>query len=78
VLGEARRWRRVAVRCANNAPVEFSFWVTIDANQTLSLILHEAYLQLAKTWIEVPAGGEMRLEFRAAINTTAHRRTTGC
>jgi hypothetical protein len=30
------------VRRANDAPAEFSFRVTIDANQTLSLILHVA------------------------------------
>jgi hypothetical protein len=37
----------------DNAPAEFAFAYTIDANRSLNFTLHEAYLALAKT----PIGG---------------------
>jgi hypothetical protein len=60
----------------NNAPAEFAFGYTIDANRSLIFTLHEVYLALAKTPIEGPAGVEASFEFRAAYNTAATRMMT--
>ncbi|PWS36232.1 hypothetical protein DFH01_13655 [Falsiroseomonas bella] len=60
----------------NNAPAEFAFSYTIDANRSLTFTLHEVYLALAKTPIEGPAGVEASFEFRAAYNATATRMMT--
>ncbi|MBW6400417.1 hypothetical protein KPL78_21330 [Roseomonas sp. HJA6] len=57
----------------NNAPAEFAFSYTIDANRSLTFTLHEVYLALAKTPVEGPAGVEASFEFRAAYNATATR-----
>ncbi|MBW6401969.1 hypothetical protein KPL78_29250 [Roseomonas sp. HJA6] len=60
----------------NNAPAEFAFSYTIDANRSLTFTLHEVYLALAKTPVEGPAGVEASFEFRAAFNPTATRMMT--
>ena len=60
----------------NNAPAEFAFSYTIDANRSLTFTLHEAYLALAKTPVEGPGGVEASFEFRAAYNATAARMMT--
>ena len=60
----------------DNAPAEFAFAYTIDANRSLTFTLHEVYLALAKTPIEGPAGVEVSFEFRAAYNATATRMMT--
>ena len=54
-----------------NAPAEFGFSYTIDANRSLTFTLHEVYLALAKTPVEGPGGIEAAFEFRAAFNATA-------
>jgi len=56
--------------------VQFAFAFTIDANRSLTFTLHQAYLALAKTPIEGPAGVEASFEFRAAFNATATRMMT--
>ena len=60
----------------NNAPAEFAFSYTIDANRSLTFTLHEVYLALAKTPVEGPGGVEASFEFRAAFNATATRMMT--
>ncbi len=60
----------------NNAPAEFAFGYTIDANRSLTFTLHEVYLALAKTPVEGPGGVEASFEFRAAFNLTATRMMT--
>ena len=60
----------------NNAPAEFAFGYTIDANRSLTFTLHEVYLALAKTPVEGPGGVEASFEFRAAYNATATRMMT--
>ena len=60
----------------NNAPAEFAFSYTIDANRSLTFTLHEVYLALAKTPVEGPGGVEASFEFRAAYNATATRMMT--
>ncbi|WP_255575386.1 phage tail tube protein [Caldovatus aquaticus] len=60
----------------DNAPAEFAFGYTIDANRSLTITLHEVYLALAKTPIEGPAGVEASFAFRAAYNATATRMMT--
>ena len=60
----------------NNAPAEFAFSYTIDANRSLSFTLYEVYLALAKTPVEGPGGVEAAFEFRAAFNATATRMMT--
>ncbi|GIX10729.1 phage tail tube protein [Elioraea sp.] len=60
----------------DNAPAEFAFSYTIDANRSLTFTLHEVYLALAKTPIEGPGGVEASFEFRAAFNATATRMMT--
>lgn len=49
---------------------------TIDANRSLTVTVHEAYLVLAKTPMEGPAGMEASFEFTAAFNATATRMMT--
>ncbi|GGJ06980.1 phage tail tube protein [Neoroseomonas lacus] len=60
----------------NNAPAEFAFSYTIDANRSLTFTLHEVYLALAKTPVGGPGGVEASFEFRAAFNATATRMMT--
>jgi hypothetical protein len=60
----------------NNAPAEFAFGYTIDANRSLTFTLHEVYLALAKTPVEGPGGVEASFEFRAAYNASATRMMT--
>jgi hypothetical protein len=60
----------------NNVPAEFAFSYAIDANRSLTFMLHEVYLALAKTPIEGPAGVEASFDFRAAFNATATRMMT--
>ncbi len=60
----------------NNAPAEFAFGYTIDANRSLTFTLHEVYLALAKTPVEGPGGVEASFDFRAAYNATATRMMT--
>jgi hypothetical protein len=60
----------------DNAPAEFAFSYTIDANRSLTFTLHEVYLALAKTPVEGPAGVEASFEFRGAYNATATRMMT--
>jgi len=60
----------------NNAPAEFAFSYTIDANRSLTFTLHEVYLALAKTPVEGPGGVEASFEFRAAFNAVATRMMT--
>ena len=60
----------------DNAPAEFAFSYTIDANRSLTFTLHEVYLALAKTPIEGPGGVEASFEFRAAYNSAAGRMMT--
>ena len=60
----------------DNAPAEFAFSYTIDANRSLTFTLHDVYLALAKTPVEGPGGVEASFEFRAAFNATATRMMT--
>ncbi|MCS6930647.1 MAG: phage tail tube protein [Acetobacteraceae bacterium] len=60
----------------DNAPAEFAFSYTIDANRSLTFTLHEVYLALAKTPVEGPGGVEASFAFRAAYNATATRMMT--
>ncbi|MFN3449568.1 MAG: phage tail tube protein [Roseococcus sp.] len=60
----------------DNAPAEFAFGYTIDANRSLTFTLHEVYLALAKTPVEGPGGVEASFEFRAAYNAAATRMMT--
>jgi len=55
------------------AAAEFAMAFTSDANRSLTIILHEVYLALAKTPIEGLAGVEASFDFRAAFNATAPR-----
>ena len=55
------------------AAAEFAMAFTSDANRSLTIILHEVYLALAKTPIEGLAGVEASFDFRAAFNATATR-----
>jgi len=55
---------------------EFAMAFTIDANRSLTIMLHEVYLALAKTPIEGPAGVEASFDFRAGFNATATRMMT--
>jgi hypothetical protein len=54
----------------------FEFAYTINANTSLTFTVHEAYLSLAKTPIQGPAGVEATFDFRAAFNATATRAMT--
>ncbi|MFN7309110.1 MAG: hypothetical protein ACK5TQ_21385, partial [Acetobacteraceae bacterium] len=60
----------------NGKPAEFGFGFTIDANRSLSFMLHGVYLALARTPTEGTAGVEASIEFRAAFNATALRMMT--
>jgi hypothetical protein len=60
----------------NGSSAEFAFAYTIDANTSLTFTVHEAYLSLAKTPIQGPAGVEATFDFRAAFNTTNTRAMT--
>ncbi|WP_137179212.1 phage tail tube protein [Roseomonas sp. AR75] len=55
----------------NNVQAAFAFSYAIDENRSLTFTVYEAYLALAKTPIEGPAGIEASFEFRAAFNATA-------
>lgn len=61
---------------AGGAPIELEFGYTISASRSLTVVLHEAYLALARTPIEGPAGIEAAYEFRAAFNAAAGRMMT--
>jgi hypothetical protein len=60
----------------NGSSAEFAFAYTIDANTSLTFTVHEAYLSLAKTPIQGPAGVEASFDFRAAFNATSTRAMT--
>jgi hypothetical protein len=60
----------------NGSSAEFAFAYTIDANTSLTFTVHEAYLSLAKTPIQGPAGVEATFDFRGAFNTAATRAMT--
>jgi len=83
--GIARATGQITVRFAdstlltqaqNNAPAEFAFSYTIDANRSLTFTLNEVYLALAKTRLEAPGGVEASFEFRAAYNAPASQMMT--
>ncbi len=61
---------------AGGAPIELEFGYTISSSRSLTIVLHEAYLALARTPIEGPAGIEAAFEFRAAFNPAAGRMMT--
>jgi hypothetical protein len=61
---------------ASNAALEVAFEYRISASRRLTVTLHQAYLSLAKTPIQGPAGIEAAFEFRAAFNAAAGRMMT--
>ena len=84
-LGLARATGQVTSRFADtlllddatgNAAIELEFEYRISDTRRLTVTLHEAYLALAKTPIQGPAGIEAAFEFRAAYNTSAGRMMT--
>jgi hypothetical protein len=61
---------------ASNAALEVTFEYRISTTRRLTVTLHQAYLSLAKTPIQGPAGIEAAFEFRAAFNAAAGRMMT--
>lgn len=59
-----------------NTAVELEFEYRISAARRLTITLHEAYLSLAKTPIQGPAGVEATFDVRAAFNAGAGRMMT--
>lgn len=60
----------------SGAPIALEFEYRISADRRLTITLHEAYLALAKTPIQGPAGIEANFEFRAAFNPAAGQMMT--
>lgn len=60
----------------NNAAVELEFEYRISDTRRLTVTLHEAYLALAKTPIQGPAGVQATFDLRAAHNAAAGRMMT--
>ena len=54
-----------------NAAIELEFEYRISDTRRLTVTLHEAYLALAKTPIQGPAGVQATFDLRAAYNATA-------
>jgi hypothetical protein len=59
-----------------NAAIELEFEYRINDARRLTVTLHEAYLSLAKTPIQGPAGVQATFDLRAAYNPTAGRMMT--
>lgn len=58
---------------AAGTPSELAFAYTISASRSLEIVVHEAYLSVAKAPIEGPQGVEATFEFRGAYNAAATR-----
>ena len=61
---------------ATNTAIELEFEYVISAVRRLTITLHEAYLSLAKTPIQGPAGIEATFDVRAAFDAGAGRMMT--
>jgi hypothetical protein len=61
---------------SGNAAIELAFEYRISDARRLTVTLHEAYLALAKTPIQGPAGIQATFDLRAAYNATAGRMMT--
>lgn len=60
----------------NNTAIELAFEYQITAARRLTITLHQAYLSLAKTPIQGPAGIEASFDVRAAYSATAQTMMT--
>jgi hypothetical protein len=61
---------------SGNAAIELAFEYRISDARRLTVTLHEAYLALAKTPIQEPAGVQATFDLRAAYNATARQMMT--
>lgn len=60
----------------NGTPIELEFSYTLSSVRSLTIVLHETYLALARTPIDGPTGIEASFDFRAAFNEAAGRMMT--